>query len=274
MYRIAAAWILAILATGAPANAAPFFDESFEYENSQALIDSPWVNFPCTAAELDGIMGISSDRYFSGTKSLKYTYIGPNPPKTCWMDRFYPAKTEIWTREWLFLDTFLPESPGTKHIFNGGSVEPAPGDGGYPNSWTGFSFASKTLGVGWQGTGAISSDQAIFAGDIPSGRWTCIEVHYKMNTPDVADGIVEVWVDGEQRINNKSFLMRRSSVTINDNVHNTSAGDFSMTRLYRQHGTGVMYLDDYAVGDAPIGCQGQTPIDTTPPAAPSGMVVQ
>jgi hypothetical protein len=261
-----------------PVQAATFFDEGFEYTNSQALIDSPWTSFPCTAAQLDTVMGISSDRAHSGTKSLKYIYIGPNPTLTCWMDRFYPARTEIWTREWIFLDGFTgAASVGTKHQFHGGNVDtdtnPDPlinsGDGGYPNLWSLIMNAVNTIGYSWQGGGGNTST-FVGGGTLPSGQWVCIEEHLKMNTVGVADGINEIYVNGTVRLSNTSLTVRRTSVVVNGVTHNTSAGDFSFTRLYRQHGNGLLYLDDYVVGDTRIGCGGQPPPpDTVPPTTPT-----
>lgn len=249
-----------LLCVSATAYAAVDFDEGFEYSGNAAWLGSGnWAASSCTAAEHTGIMEISSERVFRGTKSLKYTYAGLNPVKTCFLDHYFPRKPEIWTRVYLFLDNFSPPSTvPTKMFFYGEKA--------YPNVWTLFHRSAIDFSISWQGPADSNLSKEQLVGSIPQGRWICIEEHIKMNTPGVPDGVVQSWVDGVQSHNLSNLLLR--------NATNTATTEFRFTRLYRQHGFGNFYLDQYAVGSTRIGCLGEhSTDDTNPPAPPSKFVV-
>ena len=110
-----------------------FYDESFEYAN-QAAMHAVWP--PSLGCSRTGPihMEASTARSHSGSKSLKFTYIGDaSNQENCWMDKSYTTGTEIYVRWWLFLDGFTSQFPPTKHIFNG-SLSQSDADGGYPNT--------------------------------------------------------------------------------------------------------------------------------------------
>lgn len=249
-----------------------FYDESFEYANQAALHASWPPSLGCSRT--DPIhMEVSTARAHSGSKSLKFTYIGDaSNQENCWIDKSYPVGTEIYVRWWLFLDGFTSQFPPTKHIFNGG-LSQSDADGGYPNTWIMIEDPQNYLSLAWQGGGGNTAN-FIKSGTYPVGRWTCVEAHIRMNTPDVADGIYQTWVDGQLRHNITNMLVRRSSVVINNVTYNTSTGDFNYTRLYRQHGNGVLYIDQLAVGNTRIECGGASgPTDTVAPPVPTGLAV-
>jgi hypothetical protein len=260
-----------VLLFALPAQAITFFDEDFEYANSTAL-KAAWPS-SCTPTQHDAQLTTSTTQFHSGSRSLKYTYVGDasGQANNCFMDKFYSARTEIWIREWIFLEAFsgIAAAP-TKHLFSGGTSNGLPtGTDTYPNGWTEFNSAVQ-LGSQWQGSGG--EENVRYFGTIPQGQWTCVEWRFKMNTPDVADGIRELWVNGVQRQNQTNMLIRRTAIVINGVTVNTSASVFNKTRLYRQHGNGAIYLDDYAVGDTRIGCGGPPPpVDTTPPLPPTNL---
>ena len=257
-----------LLCVSTTAHAAVDWDESWEYANNQAWIDSPWKNFACTATSMAGIAEISSDRAFSGTKSMKMTYIGHTPPTTCWMDRFFTAKTEVlYTRIYMFLDNFVGDPTSTK-IWSHSDVN------SYPAWWWRIFGNNNGHAVSIEGTN-LGTGSNITSGTIPSGQWVCVETEVRMNTPGVADGIIRSWVNGTLRINRTDLLMRfATNVLVNGAANfNGPTSGMSYTRMYRQWGTGVVYYDRFAVSrDARIGCLGgQT--DTTAPARPANFVV-
>jgi hypothetical protein len=261
-----------LLCVSTTAHAVIDWDESWEYANNQAWIDSPWTNFACTATTMAGIAEISSERAFSGTKSMKMTYIGHNPPTTCWMDRFYGAKTDVlYTRIYMFLDNFTADPTNTKLYTHSDTHS-------YPAWWWSVYGSTNKHRVGLEGTTLGAAGSLIESGTIPIGRWVCVETEVRMNTPGLHDGIIRSWVDGAPRINRTDVKMRNATNTVingtppNENINGPTSG-MLYTRMYRQWGTGVIYFDRYAVSrDARIGCLGaQT--DTTPPARPANFVV-
>lgn len=252
----AACALALLLITSLPAHASTFFNESFEFADNAAWLapGTGWVSSSCTVAEHAGIMEISSARSFRGTKSLKFTYIGLNPIKTCFLDRFYTRVSEIYTRRYIFLDNFHGTTPPTKQHFIGSST--------YVNFWPTLEGTNNVHRLNMQGSALPYSEQNPIFGSIPSGRWVCSEFRIKMNTPGVPNGVIEEWMDGVLRFS-------RSDMLINSATHTSS---FNMTRLYRQHGNGVIYVDEYAIGTTRIGCLGAPVSDTTPPVAPSNFV--
>lgn len=249
-------FLLAVL----PAHAATYFDESFEYADNAAWLapGTGWVNSACSPAGHVGIMEISAARSFSGTKSLKFTYIGLLPGNipnvTCFLDRFHTRTPELYTRRYVYLDNFHGTSPPSKQLFMG--------EGAYVNLWSGFEGTNNLHRYNLQGSTLPSAQQNPSFGNVPIGRWVCIETHTKMNTPGVANGILEEWMDGVLRYSNTALLINSA----NQNSQH------KFVRLYRQHGNGVIYLDELAVGDTRIGCLGAPSTDTTPPRAPSNFV--
>ena len=231
------------------------WNDGFEYTSNTAL-KAVWFS-SCTATQHTGIMEPSTARAHSGSRSLKLTYIGALVATsfTCFMDRYYPTTGTLYTRVYVFLDGFRAHDVGSKMIFQG-EIK-------YPNFWTLFTHSTNNFLMAIQGgvTGGPAAN--ITAGTIPSGRWVCMEQRITMNTPGVANGIFQSWVDGVQRHN-------RTDLTMQSSTANTK---MKFTRLYRQHGSGTIYFDDYAVSrDARIGCSGSTPAgDSTAPQPPTGV---
>ena len=248
--------------------ATPFFDENFEYADNTAWLSSGnWGASSCTAAQHTGIMEISSQRSFSGSKSLKMTYVGDLGATafTCFIDRFFPASDTVYTRIYLFLDGFTASNINTKMYTQSH-------DKHYPRFWWSLHQSSNIMRVAIEGT-TLGANANLPGGAFPSGRWACLETRVTLNTPGMADGIVQAWVDGVQRIDRTDLMMRNATeVLINGTLPNANyngpSSRMQYTRMYRQHGNGVIYFDELAVGNTRIGCLGaQT--DATPPAPPS-----
>lgn len=94
-------------------------------------------------------------------------------------------------------------------------------------------------------------------------RWYCLEAHEKLNTPGVANGIVEGWVDGVRVLNKTDVMFRLAG---NTNLWDTAG-------IFRQTGRGNIWWDRFAAGDTRIGCLGPTS-DTNPPAPPQELVIR
>jgi polysaccharide lyase-like protein len=235
--------------------------EGFEYADDTAF-GAVW------SASCLGNPGISTDRAFSGSKSVKLVFngtVGVDPGAGgCYMDRYLPALSDtLFTRIYIYLENFTANSTGTKMLFAGQN-------GAYPNFW-------------WEQNGGpnlnmiISSTtpdgQNVYGGALPQNQWACIETRITMNTPGAANGIVQSWVNGTQQINRSDLLLRGATLT----QQNGPNSQLEFLRIYVQHGWGTMYYDDYAVSrDARIGCSGSpAPTgNTTPPAPPTGLVVR
>ncbi len=99
---------------------------------------------------------------------------------------------------------------------------------------------------------------------LENDRWYCIETHEVMNTPGVADGISEAWVDGVKVITNTDVGWQRAGSDLS-----------GMNSLFRQNGAGNFWWDRFAAGNTRIGCLGATSAtDTTRPAPPQGLVIR
>lgn len=260
-----------LLCVSTTAHAAVDFDEGFEYVDNAAWLSSGnWGASSCTATQHTGIMEISSTRAFSGTKSVKMTYVGDLGATafTCFIDRFFPVSDTVYTRIYLFLDGFTASNINTKMYTQSH-------DKHYPRFWWSLVTSSNIMRVAIEGT-TLGTSANIAGGTFPSGRWACLETRVTLNTPGVANGIVQAWVDGVQRINRTDLMMRNATeVLINGTPSNANfngpSSRMQYSRMYRQHGNGVIYFDELAVGNTRIGCLGaQT--DTTPPASPSNFV--
>lgn len=280
----AALLLLAVCAFTLPiaANAKVFWNETFEGNltpNWDVSSCGDPASFPqgCNPA-------ISTDFAVDGTHSLKgvYDHVGNGH----WMDRRYPATDEIYYRyyerfskDWVWDDTHQVKG------FNlGDSVH-------YPNFWIGhWGGDSESVAAAQVPAEACGSGDAMPHGDgqpydscqyvnnissapEANGQWYCIEGHIKLNTPGVADGIIERWVNGKQVAHYTGRMFRGASPSGPNG--NSSLATFNFIRIYvqGQAATGSKYYDDVAVGDTRIGC-GTTPPPSSAPAAPTGLTVQ
>ena len=235
------------------------WNDGFEYAND-ASFAAVWET-SCL-----GNPGISTSRDFTGAKSLRLVYhgtVGVDPGAGgCFVDRYLPALSDtVYIRTYVYLDNFTVDSVGTKMIFVGQS-------GSYPNFW-------------WQMFGGISNFNLSISSlvptsfnigggpPIPQNQWACLEGRITMNTPGVANGIIQSWVNGVQVTNRTNLLLRNATLT----QKNGPNSRLQFVQLYTQHGRGVIYYDDFTVSrGARIGCSGSAPAgDTTAPQSPTGV---
>lgn len=245
------------------------WNDGFEYTSNTAL-RAAWSS-SCTATQHTGIMEPSTARAHSGSRSLKLTYVGDLSATsfTCFMERFFPVTDTLYTRIYIFLDNFVASNINTKMFTHSKAKS-------YPTFWWSLVGSSNTHRVSIEGT-TLGTGSNIHGGNLPSGRWVCVETRVTLNTPGVANGIVQSWVDGTQQINRTNLMLRNATATvINGTNTNGPTSSMQYSRFYRQHGRGVIYFDEYAVSrNARIGCSGSTPAgDTTAPQNPTGITAR
>jgi hypothetical protein len=225
---------------------------------------------------------VSSTLPYQGLQSLQLDYNGSTGGG--FMDRQHPNVDEVYTRFYTQTKAFSYEaSTGTKRFQQSNLNTPYM----YPNFWWENIFGSREMAIIGQvvaepcaSTGHPAYDSCPYYPNMASvplsdNRWYCIETHLKMNTPGVANGVIELWVDGVQTMSYTGRTFRGPSVS-NPNG-NSSLTIFNNIRIYRQAGVGTMWYDNFAVGSTRIGCSGgSTPGTSTPstpssPTAPSGI---
>lgn len=260
-----------VLYWGSPAQATVFFDDDFE---ANTLVGEGFTTGSCTYLQpsnpnpADGCNPLrSTDIAHSGTHSLKGIYRGVDSGE--WIDRGYPWTDNVYTRFWYRTTAFTYDpTGGTKNLNLGDQTH-------YPNFWVMHLFGSREFGVASQleASGSNVNYTANTASvSINDNQWYCVETHIKMNTPGVADGVLEIWVDGTQTLNYPGRTFR--STTPDCSSCSSSNAAFNNVRIFVQHGVGSMYYDNFALGNTRIGCSGSPASDITPPAAPVGLAIR
>jgi hypothetical protein len=97
------------------------------------------------------------------------------------------------------------------------------------------------------------------------GQWHAYEVHLKLNTPGIADGVAETWIDGIRRISATGIdFIRTGGWTYLAMAENAG---------YAANGRDA-YVDYDDVVISTTGYIGPLPTDTLAPAAPTNLTVQ
>jgi len=227
---------------------------------------------------------VSSSLPYQGLQSLRLDFDGGAGGG--FMDRYHPNVDEVYTRFYTQTKAFSYDPIVTKRFenlnLNTSYV--------YPSFWWSNIWGSRELAVGAQvvaepcaSTGHPAYDSCNYFPNMAKvplndNQWYCIETHLKMNTPGVANGVIELWVDGVQTMSYTGRTFRGPSVS-NPNG-NSSLTTFGAIRMYRQGGVGSMWYDNFAVGSTRIGCSGGSipsaspPSTTSPPNAPTGVTIQ
>jgi hypothetical protein len=228
---------------------------------------------------------VSPSLPYQGLQSLRLDYNGPTGGG--YMDRAHTRTPEIWTRFYRRTNAFTYEAgTGTKAFKQSDFQRPA------PDFWWENAFGSRELGVIGQtvaepcpSTGHPAYDSCPYYPNMArvplnDDTWYCIETHIKMNTPDVPDGVLELFVTpvGGATTQTMGYYNKKFRGPIPNGVNgNASDAQFGYVRIYRQAGVGTMWYDNFAVGSTRIGCSGgstppTSPPSTTPsPTAPSGV---
>lgn len=202
------------------------------------------LNFPsfCQTMTTANQCGGSAGRTIPQTENLyrrayfRMSGTGPNPTNS----GVFETSTSAFTK------MLLAESTGTSRDW-----------------WLMGCCGRKTFLAGLEHVPDPSQTTNVYSSiTLADNRWYCIETHEQMNTPGVANGIVEAWVDNVKVLTRTNVMFRLAG--------NTNKWD--RVGFFRQIGVGNMWWDRYATGNSRIGCSGSTPQgDTTPPTTPSGV---
>jgi hypothetical protein len=266
-------------ATSAQAVTLPF-SENYEVADKAALAGRGWYT-GVNAPDKDGTQTIQVVNAPTGGpnprtgKVLRLQYQGIhlddlNNDKI--VVSFSPAP-EIYVRYYKRTD---PIPPATQSSYGSGSGFGATAkqhylkvDGtspdGYPNGFANHWFGARRLEFAVQNPNSNDYTNMTPVNQV-DGRWYCLEYHWKMNTPNVANGVLEIWVDGVQSLGyyNKNFR---------DAAHANAA--FTNIEIYRQGSDNMYrYEDDFVLATTRVGCGVAPPSgDTTAPSTPTGLAV-
>lgn len=262
--QVAAILIVFSLGLPTPSEAVVFWEEDFENH-----LTPNWNTAACgTPAPQDGCNAqISTTLPHSGAHSLKSYYSTLGHPAGTYYDRSVTATGDLWMRFYYRTVNFTYDPQGNIKLF--------------------FNFA-QGINVIWINVYGNRSMQALINHPQPvtcpngytdetctyyanvkpiplnDNQWYCLETHANAGTPGVANGMIELYVDGVKSLSHSNLLIT------------TTSSSFNTVRHYTQYGFGYRYVDDLAVGNTRIGC-GVSPrpsSDVTPPATPIGLSVR
>lgn len=225
-----------------------------------------WTQNP---SGLNGTITISNVQFVSGSRSLRFVYSDTTRVGGPILQRDTPTTTELYARWW------MQATPGfswgaphtTLGVFGGGTTPPlislvasntTPAGAPY--------FVVQTAKEASYGSESLTQNQGT---PVAIGNsWVCYETRYKLNTPGVANGILQFWAGGTLKADyqNREFIGASTS----DPAPSNAA--LSFVRLYNDRGNGSLYMDDLQISNARLGCAGTTPPPVNPTVlAPSNL---
>lgn len=254
--------------------------------------------FPCIHP-----MTINTDLRFvrSGSQSLKMQYEGGEIYGGAATHAFADnTRTEIWVT----YDTYMraPFYTGGDTSAGVGGVNTkglytymnSPTSGARRWGWVpGWSWGTRNHNLGTQGcfdnlyngVNVPYTSTTFFQNktivEQPWDTWVRHEVHYKLNTPGQANGLLEEYqtVGNGPRTLTTQYLNRQCLDNFLGGEMPSDARWFSM-QIYRQYGNGELYIDNLTVTTEAVGSGGTVPpppppapTDTSPPNAPTSLTV-
>lgn len=104
------------------------------------------------------------------------------------------------------------------------------------------------------GGGCNNVLQNAAAVDVHDKQWYCFEYHVKINSsPTVADGALEMWIDGTKVLDKQNQLMA-------DGHYSVANSRIGSVEVYRQHSNHMLrYEDDFVIDTKRVGCGGPPP---------------
>lgn len=155
-------------------------------------------------------MYLTDQMSHSGKRALELKYV-PGSFGASFMYHEFPGHDQVyvrWYQRWS--SGFVWEPSATKMVI----LRPI---GGYPQFYPEVLWADGQLAIQAQVTAEAHwdsenfyqnvGDPITFAGD----RWYCVEVFVKLNTPGVADGEVDAWIDGSLKLQYSGRQFRGAS---------------------------------------------------------------
>jgi hypothetical protein len=99
-----------------------------------------------------------------------------------------------------------------------------------------------------QSLGPLVGETPLFAEDM-SGQWHCVEGHLRLNTPGLADGQLEFWIDGDLQAKSVDLDLRGSWTEYGINA-------LVVENLWPQGAPAPLrrWIDDVVISSTPIGC--------------------
>lgn len=235
----------------------PFWSESFE--------DTALPHWMQTPSGLNGAVTVSSVDKTDGVRSLRISFSDTTRASGPFLDRATPTTTELFTR------FFIRASPG----FTWGSPYTTIGSFGAGSTAPIISLVNASVGTPYiqaqtvkeasYGSESLLQNQGTPA--TISTNWVCFETRVRYNTPGVANGIVQYWMDNVLKgdYQNREFL----GASTGDLAPSTAQQSY--VRLYNDRGTGDLYLDQLQISNQRLGCSGSTPPPSTTVIAPTNL---
>ena len=256
-------------------HAAVFWDDEMEQGNTDF---SP--AYMLSTLIPNGIMAYDTSVKFSGNGSIRLNFSPACQTLTTQNQcggsatRKFPLTDNVWKRAYFRMSgtgpnptvsgKFETSIAAFTKLLKGQSLVI---DGLTSRHWWGMGCCSSTTFIQSQENVPAPGRTTNLASNVKlvDNRWYCIETHEIMNTPGVADGVSEAWVDGVKVAMKTNVMWRQAGSTL----------QWSEFSIFRQIGIGNIWWDRFAAGDTRIGCLGATSAsDTTRPAQPQGLVIR
>ena len=255
-----------------PSHATIFFDTNFETCPVGTGNDFPCEGWNDFAREFPGFLEMTTERAFTGTKSVKGTFTDINGGvRTPSIWRSFTPTPHMFAR------FAFRTSPGFQRGSNGiTKMVRFKDDIGYPIVSVWYTYGGYSISV--EGPYDSTGSYLVHSGVAPSQTsWDQVEMEWKLNTPGQANGLVRLWVNGVLRIEhmNRAYIGPTPESRGPHGLLNPSTLLIRTGQIYIQSGLGSFYYDRFAVGDTRIGLATSQPSsDTTPPITPAGVHVQ
>ena len=265
-------WILSTLMIPNHSHAAIFFDVDFETCAVGTGNDFPCEGWNDFNREFPGFLEMTTERAFSGTKSVKGTFTNINGGvRTPSIWRSFTPVSSMFTR------FATRQSVGFQTGSNGATkMVRFKDDVGYPVVMVSYVWGRYAISV--EGPYDHNGSYVLYSSIVPSQTsWDQVEMEWTLNTPGQANGLVRLWVNGVLRIENmnRQYIGPTPTSRGPHGLLNPSTLLIRTGQVYIQSGLGVLYYDRIAVGDTRIGLATSQPSsDTTPPITPAGVQVQ
>jgi hypothetical protein len=263
--------------------AAPYFEDSFESGDlSKATNGVRWLDGANSA--------VSSDRAYSGTKSLKYTF-GAGSTDAFAERRFSlgSSRTDVYIRFYVFFPSNYAHR--TSHSpTNNKVIRLWDEEANYSTStvkmgasfWAGNSSTLRP-DAAWVNYSGVQKASCASDGVGPSdavpgsweltpsqlNRWLCFEFHFKPDTGS-GNGAFEFWIDGQKQIsaNNLKFIGAPCSPGYFKTGYLLGAANSGFDT------TTYIYIDDVVFSNTYIGMSNTQTVDQgTGPDAPKNVIL-
>ena len=277
--------ILLVVVFAPSVQAEIFFDTSFETCATGTGNDFPCEGWNDVGQEAAGILEVSTEQSFSGTKSLKETWT------SALQDSPQPSiyNTLVTPQTHLFVRFAHKRMPGWQQAANGNTKLFIIGNIGYPRTIIGDSFGAYAIHMECpynvtNASGAKVSVNVLGTGVTPSiapgtNGWDQLEIEILLNTPGQANGLIRFWINGTLRVEQLNKEYRGPTPTSYGPCTNLPTSSDYLLRtiqIYKQVGVGVRYTDRIAAGNTRIGLINGTPPppDTQAPTVPTNLGAQ